>query len=571
MSVLSSFFKDKRKLEYLTVGILICVLLVFFILMPLVSVFSQSFLDSNGSLTILNYQNAFTLKETGTAILNSLVLGLCVTLLSSVIAVIEAYVLAKTKLKKIWWLDLILMIPFMVPPYINSMGWMLFMQRNGIVYRNLPFLRSFATSFYSFWGMVWVMSMHTAPFLTTMLKSAFLSFPKSIDDANDVYVKSGFKKFFKVYAPILLPNFAIGAFLVFVKALSEYGTPATFGTKINYLVFTTIITNKMQVAPIDFSLAASLASILVLICMGLWVVQSIITSKKAVALKDEGNGKINNNVLPCVLGSIFLVLMFFFSTFIPLFTIIVSSFKKTLYKNLSVSGNFTWDNYKVAFLGEEGFSGGFEAIGNSFFIGIVSTLIILVLGLVFSIYTFRHKKKILGKGNEFLAMLPQMIPNIVTGIGMIMFFNTIYNFLPVYRTKWVLVIGYCVIFLPGMISYIKNSLLQMPSSMVEAGQVYFKNNIRVNFFVVLPQALKGAFYGFAMTFIITLRELVTAKLLQPPSYYTISLYIDRQFEQGNQQAAMALAVVSVFLTLILLLPLEFFMGRKERKQWKSKH
>ena len=128
-----------------------------------------------------------------------------------------------------------------------------------------------------------------------------------------------------------------------------------------------------------------------------------------------------------------------------------------------------------------------------------------------------------------------------------------------------LIIGYSIVFLPGMLSYIKNSLIQMPNSMIEAGEIYSKNQARSDFFIILPKAMKGGFYGFAMTFIITLRELVTAKLLQPPSYYTISLYIDRQFEQGNQQAAMALAVVSVFMTLALL-PIEFFHTRKEKKK-----
>lgn len=557
-------------MEYLATGILICVVLIFFIVMPLVSVFSQSLMNKQGNFDISNYSALFTEDETKTAILNSLLLGLCVTLLSTVIAIPEAYFLSKTKLKKIWWLDFILMIPFMVPPYINSMGWMLFMQRNGILYRNLPLLRPLANSFNSFFGMVWIMAMHTSPFLMTMIKDAFSSFPKSLDDADDIYIRHGFSKIFKVYAPILLPNFLIGAFLVFVKALSEYGTPATFGPEINFVVFTTLITTKMQVSPIDFPMAASMASILVFICMALWVFEVMLTSKKTVELKDEGQGKINQKKSLAIIGSVFLFFIFFFSAFIPLFTIIVTSFKNILYKNLSAEGNFTWDNYKIAFQGDEGFSSGFQAIGNSFFIGIVSSLIVLILGLVFGIYSFRHKKTFLGKGVEFLTTLPQMIPNIVTGIGMIMFFNLIYHYFPVYRTKWMLVIGYSVIFLPGMISYVKNSLVQMPDSLVEAGRVYSKGESRINFRIVLPQALKGAFYGFSMTFIISLRELVTAKLLQPPSYYTISLYIDRQFEQGNQQAAMALAVVSVFMTLMLLLPIEFFVRKGRKTQWKSK-
>ncbi|HBM99892.1 MAG TPA: ABC transporter permease, partial [Firmicutes bacterium] len=227
-----SFIKNRQKLGYLTKGILICVFLIFFIVCPIVFVFSQSLMNENGAFTFQNYVNAFSNEDTGKAIWDSLLLAISVTGLSTLIAVPEAYLLAKTRLRKLWWLDLILIIPFMVPPYINSMGWMLFMQRNGILWRNLPFLRPLASSFYSFFGMVWIMSMHTSPFLMTMLKSAFLSFPKSLDDANDVYQKSRIKRFFKVYMPILLPNFFIGAFLVFVKALSEYGTPATFGPAI---------------------------------------------------------------------------------------------------------------------------------------------------------------------------------------------------------------------------------------------------------------------------------------------------------------------------------------------------
>ena len=116
-----------------------------------------------------------------------------------------------------------------------------------------------------------------------------------------------------------------------------------------------------------------------------------------------------------------------------------------------------------------------------------------------------------------------------------------------------------------MISYIKNSLIQVPNSLFEAGDVYSKSQFKVNIRIVLPLALKGAFYGFIMVFIVSLRELVTAKLLQPASFYTMSLYIDYQYQQGNQQVAMALAVVSIFLTLIILIPLECFINYKTKK------
>ena len=54
-------------------------------------------------------------------------------------------------------------------------------------------------------------------------------------------------------------------------------------------------------------------------------------------------------------------------------------------------------------------------------------------------------------------------------------------------------------------------------------------------------ALKDAFYGFIMVFIVSLRELATTKLLQSASFYIMSLYIDSQY----QQVVMVLAVVFI--------------------------
>ena len=65
-------------------------------------------------------------------------------------------------------------------------------------------------------------------------------------------------------------------------------------------------------------------------------------------------------------------------------------------------------------------------------------------------------------------------------------------------------------------------------------------------------ALKDAFYGFIMVFIVSLRELATTKLLQSESFYIMSLYIDCKY----QQVVMVLAVVSI----------ERFMNYKTKKE-----
>lgn len=549
--------------KYLFLGIFSCILLFFLIFLPLLMVIETSFKNQNGYFSFDSWTKLIN-EDNLIAINNSLLLGFCVSLLSSLIALPCAYIMSRSRLRKIWWLDIVLMIPFMIPPYINSMGWMEFMGRNGILYRLNPIFEPLCNSFFSFFGMVFIMSLHTFPFLMTIMKNAFLNLPKSLDDACKIYSKNKFKNLIKIYAPILLPNFAIGLFLVFVKALAEYGTPATFGLKINYVVFSTLITDYMQVAPIDFSLASSLATILLSVCLILWLLQMLITNKKVYFMKKEKVSEPKENIFLSIFYGFILLLIFSISTLIPFYSIFTCSIKKISYYGFS-KDNITFEYYSSLFNDDTGFGTGLNAIKNSFFIGIVSGIIILVLGILITIFIIRNKRKKISKIMEFIATLPQMVPNIVLGIGLIMLYSSIRRYIPIYRTVLMLIIGYVIIFLPTMISYIKNSLIQVPNSLFEAGDVYSKSQFKVNIRIVLPLALKGAFYGFIMVFIVSLRELVTAKLLQPASFYTMSLYIDYQYQQGNQQAAMALAVVSIFLTLIILIPLECFMNYKTKK------
>ncbi|MBJ8193649.1 iron ABC transporter permease, partial [Bacillus cereus] len=72
------------------------------------------------------------------------------------------------------WLDVVLLIPFMTPPYIGSMGWILFMQKNGYLEQLFPDLHFLTPSFFSLGGMVMIMSLHLFPFLYLLLRGALV-------------------------------------------------------------------------------------------------------------------------------------------------------------------------------------------------------------------------------------------------------------------------------------------------------------------------------------------------------------------------------------------------------------
>ena len=175
-------FNPKKNLPSVLLLLLLCGL----ILCPLITVFEKAVII-DGRLDLYQAWRTIANAENVQTVCNSLWLGVCVVLCSTVIAVPTAYLLARTRLAAHGWLDIVFMIPFMTPPYIASMGWILFMQKRGLFQQLFPATGSWSEGFFCFGGLVLVMSLHVFPFLMTMLKNAMLNIPASLEESGAVF------------------------------------------------------------------------------------------------------------------------------------------------------------------------------------------------------------------------------------------------------------------------------------------------------------------------------------------------------------------------------------------------
>jgi iron(III) transport system permease protein len=69
----------------------------------------------------------------------------------------------------------------------------------------------------------------------------------------------------------------------------------------------------------------------------------------------------------------------------------------------------------------------------------------------------------------------------------------------------------------------------------------------------LPLAWPHVLAGAAVLFAFSMRELAASILLQPPGTQVISTYVYAQFDQGNINEGMALAMIGIGLTLLVLI------------------
>lgn len=541
------------------VKLIAIVSLLFLIVIPLLLICTYN-LYNNGSLDLKSLMSG----EIGLVFFNTLKLGFWVVIISSLVAIPLAFLTAKTNIgfKKV--IDIAILIPFMTPPYIEAMGWTLFMQKKGYLESLLPALSFIRPCFFTFSGLVIIMSLHVFPFMYLSIRNCLLKINSNLEDAAFVHGGNFFYTTRRITLPLLLSSYAVGALLVFLRTTAEFGVPATFGRKIGYYVLTTEIFKYVSNWPIDFGKASSLSLLLVLSCLILWYFQNSISSKHAYSLLGSKGAKVNLyklSITKKIIAWIYLIAVFIFSTVIPFFSVILTSIIKV--KGLGISSNnFTLSFYKdLISPGSDAFS----ALITTFSISILASILTVILGTFYGLLIGRKKKGIIYKLIDIFSLLPNTVPGIVIIIGLILFFNSPYMPIPIYNTYGMVILTYVILFLPYTVQYISNSYGQINHNLEEAAEISGSKFSYLLFKIILPLNSKAIIAGFIMTFIVSIRELVASLMILPPSVQNSASYIYSEFEQGSESSGMAMAVVTIFLTVVLLIALQFITSLKKEK------
>ncbi|MDO5406878.1 MAG: iron ABC transporter permease [Eubacteriales bacterium] len=536
---------------------MLAAVLAFLIVVPILTVFMEAVM-ADGRLDVSHAVSVIWDSGNLHTIGNSILLGVLVVITSTIIATPLAFILVRTAFSRKKWLDIVLMIPFMTPPYISSMGWILFMQKRGLFQQLFPWTGSMSEGFFSLAGLTLAMSLHVFPFMTTILKNAMLNINGSLEESGAVFGGGFWYRLKRITMPLLTGNYAIGMLLVFVKTLSEYGTPATLGKRIGFYVFTTDIHRYATTAPVDFGKASSLSGVLIGICMVMWLLQNYVTAKNTFNLvggKGRRSEKVSDRRIVTVLSSLYIGLILILSIGIPYFSVIATSLINLRGYGLA-PGNFTVAHYVELFLDNPK---GVRAVLTSLSLAAASATIASVLGtcVVAGIQKAKGWKKVI----EGESLLPEMIPNIVLVIGLMLFWNKLYRLIPLYNTLGFMVLVYVVMFLPYTIQYVSSSMIQIGKNLQAAGQICGGSRFYVFRRITFPLVLKGIVSGWMMIFIISFRELVASSLIAPPNVLTVSTFIVREFEQGSVSVGMAMAVICVALTTTALILLNRCLDR----------
>lgn len=388
-----------------TTLILAVFLLLLMVVFPLLNILTRAF-DETGQEV---FSNILTSEVVRKIIRNTVLLGVIVASLGTLIGFFLAYAQVKLNFRGKKILHIICLVPLITPPFAFATAVISLFGRSGIITRDILGL---TPTLYGLPGLTIVLTCSFFPVAYMSILGMMKNLDPALDEASASLGASKFKTFFKVTLPMLIPGFASSFLLLFVEASADLANPLVIGG--DY----TVLASRAYIAINgEYDVPAGSAYSLILLIPGLivFLVQRYWGERKSVVSvtgKPTGTPTyIENRIAKFFL----LIIPVFMASFIVLIyaTVIFGSFAKFL----GVDNSVTLDNYRYIFSGV-----GSDAIMKTTLMALIATPIAGILGMVLAWLIIRKVRK----GREFLdflGMLGLAVPGTVLGIGFAITFN----------------------------------------------------------------------------------------------------------------------------------------------------
>ena len=468
---------------------------------------------------------------------NTLRLAVAVTALSVVFAVPVALLAWRSRAAR--WLDLIMTVPFLTPPFLVGLAWTQTVGRRGFASRLGLDGALLGDWLFSLGGMALLMAVNYAPLVYFALRAQLARLPPSLVWAARVAGAGRGTALVRIVLPLVAPALLAGGFLAFASALGEYGTPLVIGQRIGYPVVATEIARLVSVAPIHLSLASALGATLLVAGVAAYAASRLLQRSHL------GSGVRAGYPLAPLLsvparGAAWGVVALFavVGVIVPFGAIGVGSLMRLVSPGPRLD-NLGWTHYRELLTAG---STGFGALSASFVLAGIAALAALALGVLIAR---------VGRGAALLATVPVAVPAIVMAVGFLRGWNAPWAAdLPIYGTGAILALYYLAQYLPFPVQYVQAGIRSLPASLEPAARVHGAGAgmalWRIGLPLLWPHALGGAILVFSIAF----RELVGSVLLRPPSVQTTSTYVLQQFDQGSTGAGLAMAMVAMTAALV---------------------
>ena len=534
--------------------LLILAIFLIFVVYPLILILYKSVINpADNSFTIENFTRFFTRKYYVNTLTNSFKVTVVATLISATLGLLMAYVTRQVKIAGSKWLNILIVVSYLSPPFIGAYAWIQLLGRNGLCTKWINAI--FGTSFggiYGFAGIVLVFSLQSFPLVYMYVCGALQNLDNSLNEAAESLGANNFQRVTGIILPLVLPMVLASSLLVFMRVFSDFGTPMLIGE--GYRTFPVVLYNQfMGEVTNDSYFAAALCVIIMAITLIFFFLQRWISHRHSYSMSAlKPMLPRPQRTLPKILCHVFVYFVVLMAM-LPQLTVIVTSFLKESTPGI-FTNQFSLVNYETIFSKNK------LVIPNTYLYGLCAIALVIVLGVLIA-YLAVRRKSIITTTVDTLTMLPYIIPGSVLGICFLYAFAK--PPLALTGTAAIIIIALTVRRMPYTIRSSTAIISQISPSIEEAAVSLGASELRSFTEVTLPMMMPGVISGAIMSWVTVISELSSSIMLYRGSTQTLTVSVYTEVIRdcfGNAAAYSTVLTVTSVLSLLLFFKLT---GRRD--------
>ena len=183
------------------------------------------------SFSFANYTNILSQQYTWTVIQNTFIIVIGSTVVSLVLGVSLAWFVAYTNIRLKKWMQVFIMLPFIIPSYIVTIAWTQLVGN----------ITAIDIDLYSMGGIIFMLGISHYPLVYLFTVNMLKKIPRELEWAVRASGGGRFQAFWQVTIPLALPGIVGGGMIAFLSSLDNFGIPAFLGIRANITVLSTAI------------------------------------------------------------------------------------------------------------------------------------------------------------------------------------------------------------------------------------------------------------------------------------------------------------------------------------------
>jgi iron(III) transport system permease protein len=405
------------------------------------------------------------------ALLNTLTVTFVRQLLSLPLAVLIAWLLARTNLPGRGWIEFAFWAAFFLPTFTVTLSWILLLDPEyGLVntwLATLPLVGAGPFNIYSFWGIVWVhLVTGSLTVKVILLTPAFRNMNASFEEASRVAGASTLRTALSITLPVMAPVILSVLLLGTMVSLQTFEVEQVLGLPFRFFVFSTMIYDLIVTRVPRYDAATALAVLVLAAMLPLVLMQQGLTrGRRYTTLTGQFQnqphqlGRWRGPALGLVLALVLIVLG------VPVLFALLGTFMK-LFGFFNIADPWTLTNWKTV-LTDELF---LRSLHNTLVLAVgtaVATIFVHSLIAYIAVRTRYAGRRAL----DFISWLPFTVPGIILGLALLWLFLGVEILKPLYGTTALLIIAGVISGMPLGVQIIKSGLMQLGGELEEASRI----------------------------------------------------------------------------------------------------